>query len=545
MPASPLITRLLTRTIGPTPPPRPAPRPTPTPKVVAPDPRLVHAVPPVATSVHAPNLPLRTTPAWHLARRAAQAPTAAMVADIERMGTRAWIAQQLAPASIPDPTWDGIVQRCFPWLNLTNKQVQDLTGGSFRGSPVMAHANAARPLFTNRVLWENVVTMWGDLLYVPYRSKADSFTLEYDWKVLRRHAFGRYADLLHAAVTHPAILHNLDNDANSRDNPNENLGREILELYSVGVGSYTETDVRQSALLLTGHSVDWNTRAYAYADWAHHVGPIRIMGFSHANATSAGGPAALRAYTDYLARHPATARRLARVIATRFVSDTPSEALVQTLAATYLASDTAIVPVLRRLFDHPEFWASVGNKWSRPAELAAKGVRASKPTGYAFAQPITTNPWAMSNYFWFLYQCGHAPRDWPRVDGYPDDADAWRSTIATLSSWNVMHALAWGWGDGPTYPDEADQDPGQGLPHWHTALGVKAGDRVLATARRITFALTGYVWREQDIAPIASWLCSYGERPATASDVLADYQARGWLREAVRLILASPYSFLR
>ena len=243
----------------------------------------------------------------------------------------------------------------------------------------MAHANAARPLFTNRVLWENVVTMWGDLLYVPYRSKADSFTLEYDWKVLRRHAFGRYADLLHAAVTHPAILHNLDNDANSRDNPNENLGREILELYSVGVGSYTETDVRQSALLLTGHSVDWNTRAYAYADWAHHVGPIRIMGFSHANATSAGGPAALRAYTDYLARHPATARRLARVIATRFVSDTPSEALVQTLAATYLASDTAIVPVLRRLFDHPEFWASVGNKWSRSAWKRGRPWRPARP----------------------------------------------------------------------------------------------------------------------------------------------------------------------
>ncbi|AKT52135.1 DUF1800 domain-containing protein [Arsenicicoccus sp. oral taxon 190] len=498
------------------------------------------------TSAFAASLPLRTTPAWHLARRAAQAPTAAIVADIERLGTRAWLDQQLDPGRLTDPAWDAIVQQSFAWLPMTSKQVDDVTGGQgFRGGPVMAHAQAVRPLFTTKVLWENVVTMWGDLLYVPYRSKADAFVLEYDWAVLRRHAFGRYADLLHAAVTHPAILRNLDNDVSSADNPNENLGRELLELYTVGVGSYTETDVRQSALLLTGHSIDWTTRTYRFDRWAHHVGPVKVMGFSHPNGSADGGPAVLRAYTDYLARHPRTARHVAQVIATRFVSDTPSESLLQTLASTYLAADTAIVPVLRRLFDHPEFWSSVGAKWSRPAELCARSVRAAKPTGYSFEQPITSNPWAMSNYFWFLYECGHAPRDWPRVDGYPDTALEWRTTIATLSSWNMTHSIAWGWGDGPSYPAQVDPKDTNNRPRWDLALQAKLGDNVLATARRITRDLTGYTWRDQDIAPIASWLCSYGDRPATATDVLSADALTWWLPEAVRLVLASPYSFLR
>ncbi|MCH8612762.1 DUF1800 family protein [Arsenicicoccus dermatophilus] len=409
----------------------------------------------------------------------------------------------------------------------------------------MAHAAAVRPLFTTRVLWENVVQLFGDLLYVPYRSKASSFVLEYDQFVLRRHAFGRYADLLHAAVTHPALLNLLDNDVSSKDNPNENLGREIIELYSVGVGSYTETDVRQSALILTGQSIDWNTFAPSYQSWAHHVGPVRVMGFSHANATPEGGPAVVRAYTDYLARHPATATRIARRIATRFVSDTPSASLVQALASTYLAADTAIVPVLRKLFNHPEFWSSVGAKWTRPFELVSGLTRAAKPTGYSFAQSITVNPFAMSNYFWQVAGTGHGPRAWPRVDGYPDVAAAWRTTGATLASWNLSHALTWGWGDGPMYPNQVDQTSGDTRPRWDLALGVKEGDNVLATARRITTDLTGYTWREEDVAAIASWLCSYGERPATSSDTLSYASVIGWLPEAVRLVFASPYAFLR
>ncbi|WP_409485464.1 DUF1800 family protein [Arsenicicoccus dermatophilus] len=532
-------------------PPRPgavtaAPRTAGTTRTATPSARLTHTVPAVATSVHAASLPLRTTAAWHLARRCALAPTAAIAADIQRLGTRTWLDQQLAPTTLADPVWDQLASQHFPWLPLTTLQLAGQTGNQiFRGAPVMAHATAVRQLLSTKVLWENVVQMFGDLIYVPYRSKGDAFLLEFDRVVLRQHAFGRYADLLHAAATHPALLRLLDNDVSSKDNPNENLGREILELYSVGVGSFTETDVRQSALILTGQTIDWNTFALTYAAWAHHVGPVRVMGFSHANATPEGGPALVRAYTDYLARHPATATRIARRIATRFVSDTPSDALVQALASTYLASDTAIVPVLRRLFNHAEFWASVGAKWTRPGELAATLARAGRPTGYTPAEPITANPWAMSGYFWVMYEAGHAPRDWPRVDGYPDTAAAWRTTGASLASWNLSHALAWGWGDGPTYPNQVDQTSGDTRPRWDLVLGVKAGDSALDTARRIATALTGYTWREEDVAPIASWLCSYGARAATPTDTLSDDAVRWWLPEAVRLVFASPYAFLR
>lgn len=84
--------------------------------------------------------------------------------------------------------------------------------------------------------------------------------------------------MLYTAMKHPAMLVYLDNQLNSKDNPNENLGRELLELHTVGVGNYDETDVRQSALILTGHSYNWEKRAYHYEPGKHYTGPVKVRG---------------------------------------------------------------------------------------------------------------------------------------------------------------------------------------------------------------------------------------------------------------------------
>ena len=108
---------------------------------------------------------------------------------------------------------------------------------------------------------------------------------------------------------------------------------------------------------------------------AHWTGPVQVLGFSHANA-AADGRAVAEAYLTYLARHPDTARRLARKLAIRFVSDRPSAALVDHLAEVYLANETAIVPVLRALVAHPEFVAAAGLKVRTPTDDVVATYRA-------------------------------------------------------------------------------------------------------------------------------------------------------------------------
>lgn len=153
--------------------------------------------------------------------------------------------------------------------------------------------------------------------------------------------------MLYTAMKHPAMLVYLDNQLNSKDNPNENLGRELLELHTVGVGNYDETDVRQSALILTGHSYNWEKRAYHYEPGKHYTGPVKVMGFTHPNATAADGPAVLQAYLSYLAHHPGTAHHIAHRLAVRYVSDNPPAALVDRLAQVYLDNGTNLAAVMR------------------------------------------------------------------------------------------------------------------------------------------------------------------------------------------------------
>jgi hypothetical protein len=111
---------------------------------------------------------------------------------------------------------------------------------------------------------------------------------------------------LQATITHPAMGLYLDNAFSSRESPNENLGRELLELHTVGVDAgYTEDHVKASARTLTGYRVDLyypSFRAWYDTGW-HDTQPVEVMGFSHPNGAADGRPATM-AYLSYLAKHP-------------------------------------------------------------------------------------------------------------------------------------------------------------------------------------------------------------------------------------------------
>ncbi len=173
-----------------------------------------------------------------------------------------------------------------------------------------------------------------------------------DRDVVRKYAFGSFTDMLLASARNPAMLQYLSLAQSTKTAVNENYGRELLELHTVGAGNYTEDDVKNSAKILTGRTTDADYN-YVYNPNKHWVGPITVMGFSHPNSTAAGGEAAGDAYLTYLARHPKTASRLAQKLCVRFVSDTPTPSLVAEIAQAYLDNDTRILPMLSVLIRPP------------------------------------------------------------------------------------------------------------------------------------------------------------------------------------------------
>ena len=147
------------------------------------------------------------------------------------------------------------------------------------------------------------------------------------------------------------------------------------------------------------------------------------------------------AYLNYLAHHPSTAQTIARKLAVRFVSDDPSQGLVDHLAQVYLANDTAIVPVVTALVASSEFLESAGAKVRTPDEdvvatYRALNVKVQAPTGGSAAANAM---------LWQTSDIGMRPFGWTRPDGRPDRAEAWSSVSRMLSSFDVHYSMSGGW----------------------------------------------------------------------------------------------------
>ncbi|HYJ76163.1 MAG TPA: DUF1800 domain-containing protein [Kineosporiaceae bacterium] len=460
----------------------------------------------------------------HLLRRTTWGLTPDLVARATKLGRAAWLEQQLRPASVADREGDAVVDR-FPTLALTSAQVRSrYSDGSWDVMFDLGKAALGRAAWSRRQLLEVMVDVWSNHLNVtcPSDNVWDN-RHRYDADVIRRHALGRFADLLKAAITHPAMLTYLDNASSTKKAPNENLGRELLELHTVGVGAgYTEAEVRDSARILTGLTVDDDGAALYRPRW-HWTGPVTVLGFSHPNA-SADGSGVVTAYLDHLARHPATARRIATLLARRFVSDTPPAGLVDRLAKAYTAADTAVAPVLRLLLTSPEFLASADAKQRRPLESVVATVRA---LGFAQARRGDDE---LEGLYWALESMGHQPLAWPSPDGYPDVATAWTSSAATLARWNVTLGIAAGW-----WPKGFAQANLAALlprprPATHGALVAALGRRLLQ--------------RPLPAAQVTA-ICSFLE-VGTRTPVRADSAVVGWrLPYVAALILSSPVHLAR
>ncbi len=373
----------------------------------------------------------------HLADRFAYGVDDTLRADLRRRGGDAWFDAQLRRSESETrqaagvPLWFPALKNPAP-LNIALQRSGARPVGTVAGE-LIAQTLARRVLSRHQV-YETMVDFWSNLLYVPAgEGRSFPYRPAYD-EVIRGHALGTYSGLLRAAVVHPAMSAFLSNDLNHQAGINENLGRELLELHSVG-RNYSEKDVLNCSRMLTGFTLRNGIADYDPA--RHHRGRITVLGFSHANR-KADGREALDAMLRYLAHHPATARRIAERLCVRFVDDEPSRQIVKAVARAYRRSGTDIAATLRALVHHPQFQKAKHRKIWTPSDDVVRTARVMglTPTG---------SP-TQDSFLWYL---GRTANDmgqlsflWPRPDGWPETSSDYLSASRVLRSWRHHYALA-------------------------------------------------------------------------------------------------------
>jgi uncharacterized protein (DUF1800 family) len=267
-------------------------------------------------------------------------------------------------------------------------------------------------------------------------------------ELLRDGALGNFRDLLVAVAQDPAMLIWLDGDTNTKAKPQENFGRELMELFTRGVGYYTEDDVYAAARVFTGWNLkpgDNNDSSSSYSfvyNANQHETSTKTFSFPiysdgsrtiPSRAASAGMQDGID-LINALSTHPETARRLATKLYGFFVSETapPDPNLINDLATTYLQNGTVIKPVLQRLFTSPQFQdpSIVFTRYAWPVEFVARSLKETGWSGFSVGTALTP-----------LTSMGQELLEPPDVAGW-SLGQTWFSTGAMLARMNFGSALA-------------------------------------------------------------------------------------------------------
>ena len=344
----------------------------------------------------------------------------------------------------------------------------------------LSEAKLTREIYSERQLQEVMADFWFNHFNV-YAGKGPErwFLPAYERDVIRPHTMGKFRDLLYATAKSPAMLFYLDNwlsvdpkafaehqgelqarrqrflmlfggdpnmmmrrnqnAANQQKGPqrnglNENYGRELMELHTLGVdGGYTQQDVTQAALALTGWTMTAPRRdpEFRFEERFHGDEGKVVLG----KKIHSGGMKDGEQLLDMLAANPSTAKFISTKLARRFVADNPPPALVERMAATFESSGGDIREVLTTMIYSPEFWsrAAYRSKIKKPSELVVSALRA---TGADMAEAMPAVRWTA--------QIGEPLYGCQPPTGYKDTAETWVNSGALLNRMNFSILLATG-----------------------------------------------------------------------------------------------------
>ncbi len=376
----------------------------------------------------------------HLLNRCTYGITPETLAEAQGMGYEAWVEWQLEPEQIDDGAVEQAIDERFPLIGADLDTLSEAyQENQLVGAVAIIAATLYRMTFSRRQLFERIVEFWNDHFNVYlFDGPVRILKLWEDREVMRKHALGRFGDLLLADARSPAMLYYLDNFSNSAAGPNENYARELMELHTLGVdGGYTEDDVLEAARCFTGWTIDNRAEDYfGFAAGRHDYGEKRVLGVTYPAGQGIEDGEQLLAF---LAAHENTARFVCRKMCVRFVSDQPPEDLVDSLARTWLDTGGDLRAVFHALFLSEAFRNSRDAKFKRPVNLMVSMLRT---TGAWIETRLAARTLRQHALVRYLAQLGQNLFTWTTPDGFPDTRSGWDGSAALVSRWNLALELA-------------------------------------------------------------------------------------------------------
>ncbi len=377
--------------------------------------------------------------ARHLLLRTGYSPTPAEIAALEPLSREQAVDQLLAStrgvARTEVPGWakDSIPQ----WNAKRNQEEEEVKklgsekermdkGNYFRGlreekGRELKDWWMTEMITTDSPLTERMTMFWSNHFTSSLRTIEDPRLMFEQNVTLRRGALDNFAFLMRDINTDPAMFYYLDSNSNVAGRPNENYAREVMELFTLGEGKYSEQDIKEAARAFTGYKIDNSTGRAVRQEGVHDHGWKTIMGH---RGTFTGDDVVI----VLLKSEERVALYIAEKVWKEFVADEVDEKAVYKLAGSFYKSKYDIKKLLKGVFLHERFWdaANRGTLFKSPTELLVGAARA--------LQLPYDNP---RGYVQLSAKLGQDIFDPPNVKGWKGST-AWISSESLLSRWEVV-----------------------------------------------------------------------------------------------------------
>jgi len=351
--------------------------------------------------------------ASHVLRRLTFGPTATEVDAAVRAGVEPTVSRLLAPAALPTPPALGADPVGALGKDATKEQKQTARKQMQDQVTALTWWWVDRLAQTGATATEKLTFFWHGHWATSVQKVRSANLMFNQQQVFRRYGTGATGPLVRAMLRDPALIVWLDGQRNTRKAPNENLAREVMELFTLGVGHYTEDDVKAAAKVLTGWQVDRATGTARLAPQRHDDRPVTLLGHT--------GPLDVDGFADLLTRHPAHVPFLAARIWARYGSDDPATA---GMTAALAAAGNDPNAMLRILATHESYPETAGHLVKQPVEWVVGALRQLNVDTAA----LTGNQ--RKQVLGALHGLGQVPFRPPSVGGWPVGA-AWLTTSST------------------------------------------------------------------------------------------------------------------
>ncbi len=287
-------------------------------------------------------------------------------------------------------------------------------------------------IYSPHQLQEQLAWFWMNHFSVYSQGPLRVMMGDYYRRVIKPHVLGRFVDLFRATVFSPQMLLYLNNAQNGKDHLNENYGREIMELHTLGVGSgYTQTDVTNLARVLTGLGVAvpgrpirvpprledefWQDGLVVFNPARHDPDPKTVFG----QTFHGKGMDEINQVIEFLGNHPITARHISTKLAQFFVADQPPAGLIDQMVHAWQESHGEIARVLQVVFHSAAFHGSLGKLFKDPLHYLISAARLI-PDDRFITRPKMLVNWS--------HRLGEALYGRTTPDGYPQSAGDWNGS---------------------------------------------------------------------------------------------------------------------